>query len=108
MPVLRRRGQSSVLDSHGLLLGINSDTAYDHSIIQLEPNDLLVMYSDGVSEARNAQRQMFGAAGIVEALSHAAADSAKQLLQTIWSQLDAHTDDANSADDRTLLVIRVR
>jgi sigma-B regulation protein RsbU (phosphoserine phosphatase) len=108
MPVLLHQGQSSLLNSHGLLLGINSDTTYDHSIIKLEPNDWLVMFSDGVSEARNGQRQMFGAAGIVEVLNHAAADSAKQLLHTIWSRLDAHTDDANSADDRTLLVIRVR
>ena len=108
LPVLMHKGQPSLLDSHGLLLGINSDTTYGHSIIRLEPNDLLVMFSDGVSEARNKLRQMFRTDGIVEAVKHVPADSAKQLLQTIWSRLDAHTDEANSADDRTLLVIRAR
>lgn len=114
-PLVIRQRRPEMLDSHGLLLGVDDESAYRQSTVPLDRGDLLVLYSDGVSEARDGSRRMFGTPGIVAALaeSDTHADSAATLLERIWSRLEAHTaiepdseSPAQPADDRTLLVIR--
>ncbi len=108
-PLLFHRGHTTSLESHGMLLGIVSDAAYERSSLRLEPGDALVLFSDGISEAMNGRRKMFRSDGIVGAMYSCADQPAAVMLEAIWNELEAHTsDDVESRpDDRTLLVVKI-
>ncbi|MGQ0634799.1 MAG: PP2C family protein-serine/threonine phosphatase [Planctomycetaceae bacterium] len=107
-PVLVRDGQARMLDSHGLLLGVLPDAAYDHSALQLDRGDVLVLYSDGISEARRDEHNLFRASGIIAAVNQTADWSAQQILDAVWNRVDRHLSPGQLPDDRTLLVLKLR
>jgi phosphoserine phosphatase RsbU/P len=108
-PMLVRDGEARELDSHGILLGIIPDSRYRSTTLAVEPGDVLVAFSDGISEAMNDDERIFGAAGIVAALREAPLDSAAETLQSILASLDRYaTRGSQRGDDRTLLVLRLR
>lgn len=106
-PVLISDTGTRELESHGLLLGVDADTIYGSSRVELQTGDLLAMFSDGVTEARCGRRQLFGSEGVSRALSEAGGKSANELLDRVWAEVDAHASESGAADDRTLLVMRV-
>jgi len=78
-----RRGEEIALDS-GLPLGLTADADYGETEIQLEPGDKLMLLSDGVVEAMNPQRQLFGferVRGISEESAHYIASAAQAFGQ---------------------------
>ena len=106
IPILIHDSRVSRLESHGLLLGVSTEALYKHSVIQMSANDVLVLFSDGVSEAMNRQRMMFGRDGIVDAAENHTGESAQQILEAIWSKLEHHLANSGEAEDRTLLVVK--
>ena len=108
VPILVRNGQAQRLASHGLLLGVSDAAEYESSELPLAVGDLLILYSDGVSEATDGRRELFGAQGVIEAVRPVVEEPAEVVLQSILSRLDQHTHGSRDADDRTLLVIRIR
>lgn len=106
-PLLIRRGVHSTLNSHGMLCGILAGTTYQQSEVPLEAGDLLVLFTDGVTEALSPQRQLFRAEGIITALANQSWESADAAANAIWQRLNQHTGHRDAADDQTLLVIHV-
>lgn len=107
LPLVVRDAQTETLESHGMLLGVMERYDYSKSVVQLSAGDLLVLYSDGVSEAMSRGKQMFRSDGIVEAFEGNLSGTAQHVLHSIWSKLESHLH-GGEADDRTLLVIKVR
>lgn len=109
-PLLLRGGNVIPLKSHGLLLGIAPDASYEHSVLRLESGDLLVFFTDGVTEAFNSQRQLFRNEGILAAArgTVTANSSAEEVADAIWNQLERHLHGSATRDDRTLLVLKRR
>ena len=107
IPLLIRNKQIVPLESHGLLLGVLRETEYESAVLELQPNDLLIFYSDGLSEARSRSQQMFRSEGIAEAVLACADRPAVDILQHVWTKAEAHMAGSDAADDRTLLVLRV-
>ena len=66
---------------------------------------MLILFSDGISEARNAGREMFAAGGIAASLDNVEDLSAGAVLQTIFDQFESHIGHEGPGDDRTLLVL---
>lgn len=106
MPLLVHRGEIKTLQSHGLLLGILPDAEYERSTLALSPGDILVFFSDGVSEAMNVRQKMFRQDGIVDVVRRHLDGTAHDLMQAIWDRLETHTA-GGRGDDRTLLVVRM-
>jgi sigma-B regulation protein RsbU (phosphoserine phosphatase) len=106
-PLVGRDGRTQPLTSHGMLLGVVEKFDYTRSVVELRPGDVLVLYSDGISEAMSKGREMFRCDGIAEAVERHMAGTARDVLQAIWSKLETHTRGGES-DDRTLLVIKLR
>ncbi len=105
-PLLASQGQISTFNSHGLLLGVTADATYEQSAIQLRPVDVLVMFTDGISEAMSQRRQLFRSDGIVDALDGCVSGTADDILRTIMAEVDSHTGGVTD-DDRTLLVLKL-
>jgi sigma-B regulation protein RsbU (phosphoserine phosphatase) len=95
------------LDGHrSLPLGIEADEEYVDNVHQLVPGDTLILYTDGITEARNLTGEMFGE----DRLDQAAVcrGSAEGIVESILSELDRFRSGRILGDDRTLLVARIR
>ena len=90
------------------MLGALQEAAFSSGKVRLNPSDMLIAYSDGVTECRNSQEEEFG----MERLSAAAgAVSGASANQALFSTLAAVLDFADACslnDDLTLLVVRRR
>lgn len=105
---VRKSGEVVNVTSHGMLLGVMDRATYESSEIKLEADDLIVCYSDGISEAMSSSRKMFRPEGILEAIHASASNSAESVLQSIWTRLETHLSGGGRLDDRTVLVIKIR
>ena len=108
-PLLLRRNKTvERLEKGGPMLGALQAAAYSQGSVRLNPGDMLIAYSDGVTECRNSQDQEFEMARLTAAVNAVGGACANQVL---FSTLGAVLDFANACppeDDLTLLVIRRR
>jgi phosphoserine phosphatase RsbU/P len=80
------------------------ENEYTIEYAQIEPGETLVLYTDGITEARNPQRQMFGEQTLFSLLQQPFS-SAPALLTRISEMLQAYRDSAIQSDDITLLAL---
>ncbi|MDA1055464.1 MAG: PP2C family protein-serine/threonine phosphatase [Planctomycetota bacterium] len=106
-PVVVRDLGFAALESHGVLVGVTTEASYTKSVVSLVRGNALVLFSDGVTEAMNSNREMFRYDGIISAIKDSTGKSAKDLKRDILIRLEQHLEGSNSGDDRTLLVIRM-
>jgi sigma-B regulation protein RsbU (phosphoserine phosphatase) len=107
-PLLLKRGSTISLLGEGdqIPLGVLRDYEYHNNEIALIPGDILVLYTDGVTEARDPRDVMFGLDRL-HALVAAGGNSAKKLLDTIVAAVQAHQCNPLGADDQTLIVLKI-
>ncbi len=100
--------QNSVIEltKGGLFLGI-VDLNYDSEIIQLEKNDSVIFYTDGVTEAMNEKEEEFGDDRFLDLLKNADSESSEIFLEKIISEVKNHRGNAEQSDDITCGVLRV-
>jgi sigma-B regulation protein RsbU (phosphoserine phosphatase) len=103
-PIVISRGTSQMPDVGGAVLGVFPDWTYEDSTIQLKPADRLLLFTDGITEASEADGNEFEETGIATfALAHSGM-SAKELTSGILAQVTAFCG-GHFHDDATLLVI---
>ena len=93
-------------DKHGLVLGGFADSKYTSYEVQLKPGDGFFVYTDGVTEATNANEELFGNQRLLEALNSNPTGSPKQILTNVKEAIDAFVGDAPQFDDITMLAVR--
>lgn len=94
------------LDAPGIVLGVIEDAEISERSVQMAPGDTLVMYTDGVVEAIDADYHEFGEARLRALLAAAPAQSASELVQGISAAVSTFTGDDALFDDLTLMVVR--
>lgn len=104
--LLTRSGAVRRLDQGGLVLGLFQHAAYDEESLQLHPGDVLVVFSDGVSEALNAAGEEFGEDRILTCLQPHLQDDPPALLARLLGVVREFTKGAAQSDDVTALVLR--
>jgi phosphoserine phosphatase RsbU/P len=105
------RGDSVVaLDKvGGFPLGIDPAATYDDEGLTLEPGDLLVIYTDGITEAMRPGidgRELFGTERLDRVLREAGSDRTCDCTERVKNAIAAFTSDAAPADDQTMLILR--
>jgi serine phosphatase RsbU (regulator of sigma subunit)/CHASE2 domain-containing sensor protein len=111
MPVARIRanGTSDQLSPDGgMPIGLMGDVDFANLEVTLEPGDVFLMYSDGISEARNRKAQDFEIEKVMEAAVKARALPASGICAAILKAVDQFVGDAPQHDDMTLFVFKVR
>jgi sigma-B regulation protein RsbU (phosphoserine phosphatase) len=106
-PLLMRKGEFIPLDIGGMILGVDELQRYDKSLIDLQPGDLLVMYTDGLIDAFNDRGEKFGRERLRRAMRDAAGKSARDALHHILWEMRRFVGLQRSNDDTTLVVVRV-
>jgi serine phosphatase RsbU (regulator of sigma subunit) len=102
---LPRGGEPRLLRNTGIPLGVMHGAAWTTESATIGPNELLVLYTDGVSEAQNARGELFDMARLLEAARAAPANDAQAVQGEILAAVDRFTGDAPQGDDITLLVV---
>jgi serine phosphatase RsbU (regulator of sigma subunit) len=106
--VLRHNKTVERLEKGGPMLGALQGATYDSGSVQLNPGDMLLAYSDGVTECRNSEDEEFEMRRLSAAANAVSGASANQVLfSTLGAVLD-FADACSPEDDLTLLVIRRR
>ena len=103
--IRRRSGSVEELPVSGLPLGILSDASYEPAEGRLEPGDLLVMYSDGITEAEDPNGEEMGIERLKAALEEVGSVSAGVACDGLLERVAAFTDGEALHDDATLLVL---
>jgi sigma-B regulation protein RsbU (phosphoserine phosphatase) len=106
-PLLLRRGAASELYTKGSLpLGLVPEASYASARAKLEPGDTLVLFSDGVTEAENAQGGFFGVQRLRDVLNGRRDASIVTLQQHVLDAVADFSGDSPQADDITVLLVR--
>ena len=107
-PILLRNAEAECefLEVGGIPLGMFSSQEYTEGTIQLEEDDVVVLYTDGVTEAMNSNEEFFGDEKLQSIIKKHSSHSAAELLDEIRSQVDSFTGDASLFDDVTLVIIK--
>jgi sigma-B regulation protein RsbU (phosphoserine phosphatase) len=104
--LVRASGAVETLTEGGPIMGILKGVSYREARAALEPGDVLTIFSDGVSEARNPADEEFGEERLEKELVKRREQSAGAIVNGVHAALLKFMDDAPAADDMTLLVIR--
>ena len=89
-----------------LPVGALSDWDYEGQQTQLQPGDMLFLYTDGLSEAENSKEKMLGIKPIQKLASEHSTDTAQQLVELMEAEVRHHAGDAEQNDDITLMAIK--
>lgn len=104
--LLRQDGQVLRLDAGGMVLGVFQDSPYAQGEVKLESGDRLVLFTDGVTEARNADGDEFGDERLIRLLDANRTLSPAELKSKVMEAI-AEFSNGDLQDDATLLVMAV-
>ena len=94
------------LTADGIALGVVPDIELENRSLELAPGDLLIFYTDGVTEAMNSEMEEFGVARLQEAIAAAAGQGAQAVCDQIVDAVITFTEAMPKWDDFTLLIAR--
>lgn len=108
-PMVRRAATRDVitLDTDGLILGVLEEVVFEEKSIILEPGDIVLLYTDGVVEARTPQGEQFGEERLKRILIRHDWRSPEDLTDHIYQAIYQYTENAAQQDDITLLILQV-
>src|SRR5207253_4063002 len=106
-PLLYKDHRCGKIELTGFPLGIYEDVAYDEWGVTLEPGNILVFHSDGITETANSEGQFFGTTRLRELIEKHHALTAAELADKILGEVDWFSRSAPLSDDRTLVVMKV-
>jgi len=104
--VVRRNGGTDWLETGGPVLGLLSMASYEFDAVSLEPGDLVVVCSDGVTEARNLAGEEFGRDRLVAAMTDAHGSRPEAALDALLGAVRKFSEGAAQGDDITAMVLR--
>lgn len=107
-PAIYREGKGFELfkDEHGLAIGIMDMVDYSEKEIYLNKNDMIFVYTDGITEAMNREEEQFGEKRMMDALNRNKGKNPTELLNGMLEAVREHTGDFEQSDDMTMLALR--
>lgn len=107
-PVLFRAGAATTLDVNGTVVGAFPFSKYEESKLELRAGDLLLCYTDGITEPENEYGEMFGEQRLIEVVAKNANRDEAQIIESVMECVREWTGEPELFDDMTVLVARKR
>jgi len=109
--VFRADGNIERLEAGGLIIGFLPDQEYKQESINISPGDIIVLYTDGITEAvgpseKLVSENLFGEERLLEVIESCLALSAKEIQAAILKAISDHTAGVPQSDDITLVIIK--
>ena len=105
-PALFRRDEVLRLDTGGTVVGLFSTIHYEQAVVELEPGDLLLAFTDGLTEPENSYGEEYGEARLLEVARRALGSRPELLVEEIYRNVSDWTGSPELQDDMTLLVAK--
>lgn len=93
-------------DKHGFVIGGMKGVNYKNYELKLSPGDMLFVYTDGVTEATDAERNLFGTDRMLEALNSSDSRRTTEALKAVGNAVDAFVSGSPQFDDMTMLCLK--
>ncbi len=106
-PLVLADGKARFLESTGVPLGLFPEVTHETRCAMLEPGTLLVLYSDGITEARNARGELYGVDRLVNLVARSADQDTAGLVEKILGDVREFTGGVPVEDDQTLVLLKV-
>jgi len=107
-PLLYKDGRCDKIQLAGFPLGIFEEVSYDEWGVTLVSGDIVVFHSDGLAETANKEGQFFGTQRLQKLIEQHHETNATELADLLLREVDWFAESAPLADDRTLVVLKVR
>ena len=104
--LLKQNGSLSFIDRGSIPLGMFRDTRYHEYYLTTEPGDVLVLYTDGVTEAQNPEGEEFGRERLAQAVWASRQLGARELITAVHTEVLEWTEGHGAGDDVTFFVIK--
>ena len=105
--LLRRNNVVEALPlSQNFIVGVFDDFVYTKSTLKLEPGDAIILYTDGVTEAFNEERQQFGEKGLEKTLKSVPGADSKEIIEAIKEDVTEFSGNEPQSDDITILSLK--
>jgi sigma-B regulation protein RsbU (phosphoserine phosphatase) len=98
-------GIKAELETTGPAVGFMPNSHFQQQEIGFSPGDVLIAYTDGITEARNSNREMFGEARLMHLLNQPVV-SAISLMESVEDSIRAHMGEQTPSDDITMLAVQ--
>ena len=103
-----REGRPTLLDAEGLVLGALRNVDFEEKTVELAPEDLLLLYTDGVTEAQNAAGEFFGVERLVASLRKHKELDLEGVVKALLEDTERFCGDHPLDDDIAMMVMKVR
>jgi serine phosphatase RsbU (regulator of sigma subunit) len=90
----------------GMALGVIDEATWQQETVQINPGDLLLLYTDGVVEAENREQELFGRERMLEVARRQAGSSAQDTQEALMAALQEFAGNEAQSDDITLVVVK--
>jgi len=108
-PILRRAdGEMKYLIEGGMALGMFENSKYEERPLGLGPGEIIVFYTDGVTEAKNQGQEEFGTRRLKQVIEDSHQLGARQIRENIYEAVKRFTGLSHQEDDLTMIVVKVR
>jgi sigma-B regulation protein RsbU (phosphoserine phosphatase) len=107
-PMICRDGEITKPKIEGVPAGLLDDREYDEVVFDTKPNDVIVLYSDGIQDQLNTKEEEYGKVRLARVLKKSYGLGAEEIADEIMKNLDEFTSGAPAFDDQTLIVLKVR
>jgi sigma-B regulation protein RsbU (phosphoserine phosphatase) len=106
--LIRADGTIEYLEQGGMIVGLFPEVAYECGEVQLQPGDILVGCTDGITEAMDAAGNEFGKPELAASVAAKRALPPQEILRAVIAEVEKHSKGGIYEDDRILLVMKVR
>lgn len=106
-PIHVHGDDSSYLDLSGIPLGLFSHSTYRERTLELEENDIVVFYTDGIVERRNGDGEEYGLRRLAAAVLGHRREPPAEILRSIQTELEEFTGGRPAGDDQTMIVMKM-
>ena len=100
-------GTCRLLEGVNMPLGFPEKEAFTQTSVPFRPGDLFIFYSDGLTEAKNKQAEMYGEQRLVDSVQQHAGTNLWELIQNIWQDVVAFAQSEIFSDDFTCIGVRI-
>ncbi|HEX8960604.1 MAG TPA: SpoIIE family protein phosphatase [Geobacteraceae bacterium] len=109
LPLLARTTEASCceLDSEGLILGVQKEVHFEEKQLQMQKGDVLLLYTDGVTEAQNDAGELFGNGRLCTILQKNHTLEPQAIIDTVLAEVSAFSGTSTLSDDVAMIVLKV-
>jgi len=104
--LFRMNTQVEQLTAPGMVVGVFASAVYEEVAILLQPGDLICLYTDGITEARNLKGEFFGEDRLIDILRVNQSDPLEEIAVEVLDSVSSHASGLSQGDDLTLLLVR--